>query len=352
MPTGNYTRPSLNRKPLVEEKPEEAPKFQFRGVHLPAEVILQLTEKKLNRTDLLVLILVEALVTPRGRGCWASNKYIARSIGVHFQNVSQSIQKLSDPEYGLLVVTTENGVRYLETAWSRTGNEGRQVGKRKHLGGVSENTYPLPYKGIELEGGSETDPHPPADKPSLNGHHKNGHHKNGRSILTPPPVKDQAYEDARSFREALRGHKIHVDDTLPGCADNLRRLFKRYPEARDVFLWFRDNCGQEGRDQHGLPKICSGVQFCKRYEWIKDKHEKARTKAEHGEGRWVTFKIRKIVTERTGKNTSRQYGRVETVRRFLKGSWAVNEYGGRYWDGEDIKNLVYPEEGEYYAGKE
>lgn len=124
------------------------PKFQFRGVFLPAEVVQRMVDGQLNRTDILVLTLVEALVEPRGRDCWASNEYIADAIGVHPMNVSKSIRKLT--KAGLLIMAGKTSNRTLRTAWSRAVPETPTLSENAYST-LSENAYSLPYNNKALE---------------------------------------------------------------------------------------------------------------------------------------------------------------------------------------------------------
>jgi hypothetical protein len=109
--------------------------FQFTGIHLPAEIVQLVTRKKISAGDLLLLVMIDSLVdrSDGGLDCWASNAYIARSIGLTPNHVCRRIHALA--EIGLLVITQghRNGMpqRFLRASWSRIPKFNMSAGRRR-----------------------------------------------------------------------------------------------------------------------------------------------------------------------------------------------------------------------------
>jgi hypothetical protein len=99
--------------------------WQFRDQRIPARVFYLLKQGKITTTDLLLLCVIDALVTPhgdeKGKGCFARNRYLAKAINVHPTYVAQRISVLQ--EMGMVLVVRINDIRYLELEWSRTAEE-------------------------------------------------------------------------------------------------------------------------------------------------------------------------------------------------------------------------------------
>lgn len=267
-PTGN----SSESKPLSEK-----PKFQFRGIFLPAEVILKWVEGEITETDLKILILVEALVTPQGEGCWASNEYISGSIGIHFQSVHRCINRLV--KAGLLIrydgERHGQPQRYLETTWSRTGGEGRG-GKPYGLGGVNprvyQNTLPTEGKG---EGGANRSPTHPTR--FGNGHVKSAGNTNGapsgfkNRLGNEVPPAEEHINAAKRLGKSLRENKRFRRDQTPASAGrHFEKLAKQVGDYSAVLEWYCSHSSAEDQKRYGLPRVESSRQFCRCYGWIED----------------------------------------------------------------------------------
>lgn len=100
---------------------ELVPKPQFRGWFIPAEIIAIWQKREITDKELLLLAIIDSLVKfgDKHRGCFASNEYLAKQIGLrHPRSVSNLISSLCG--MGLLrEVSFDGRRRYLETAWSR-----------------------------------------------------------------------------------------------------------------------------------------------------------------------------------------------------------------------------------------
>lgn len=96
---------------------EETHEFKFRGVWLPAEIMNMLSAGEISPLDTVLLAMIDALVAP-GKGCYASNEYLANRIGRGITQTKEAIARLKD--LGLIKQVKFDGKRrYLETAWSR-----------------------------------------------------------------------------------------------------------------------------------------------------------------------------------------------------------------------------------------
>lgn len=108
------------------QQQKEEPTWQFRDQILPSRLVYLLRDKVISSTDLLLIFIINTLVKTHtedspGLGCYASNSYLAKSIGVHPMHISARISKLIN--LGLLVSITYKKQRYLELEWSRIGEE-------------------------------------------------------------------------------------------------------------------------------------------------------------------------------------------------------------------------------------
>ena len=90
----------------------EKHEFQFAGCHLPREVVQLLRDKRLGSTDLLLYVMVAAL--EGDEGCYASNAYLANSVGIGERGVQKHLLGLR--ELGLVTTTRFDGRR----RWLRT----------------------------------------------------------------------------------------------------------------------------------------------------------------------------------------------------------------------------------------
>jgi hypothetical protein len=107
--------------------------FQFRGVWLPAEILLALEAGKINAREIILLAMVDALVTP-ARGCWASNTYLGKRLGASPETVRRMLARLEG--LGYLRRSQQKGQRReIETAWSRLTPHKTVGGSPQNCGG-------------------------------------------------------------------------------------------------------------------------------------------------------------------------------------------------------------------------
>ena len=110
--------------------------WHFRDVTIPARVLYLLLEGKKKKgekgermgitgRDLVLLALIDDLVTTHGtspgRGCWASNGYLANTLNTTETVISQRLTHLW--KLGLIMTIEFEGTRYLECEWSRIAEE-------------------------------------------------------------------------------------------------------------------------------------------------------------------------------------------------------------------------------------
>lgn len=113
---------------------KEKPKWQFRDLIVPSKLFYMLRDggdTGISAKDMLLLMVINSMVktTQNGEdatGCYASNKYLARSIDTHSKYVSQRITHLWNLGL-LLVIEMDDGMRYLECEWSRIAPEREEL---------------------------------------------------------------------------------------------------------------------------------------------------------------------------------------------------------------------------------
>ena len=97
-------------------------KQHFRGCWLRPEILELWKNKEINSKEVLLLLLIDSLVDPKGKDCWASNAYLEGWTGDSPKTISGIITRLK--KLGLLIQTGFNGRRrYLTTAWSHLDNQ-------------------------------------------------------------------------------------------------------------------------------------------------------------------------------------------------------------------------------------
>jgi hypothetical protein len=90
---------------------------KFRGIWIPAEVWFMFLKKEIGATELHLLATIDSLVTPE-KGCFASNKYLGKMLGVRPDYIARLISKLKQKQL-IQQVKFDGRRRYLETVWSR-----------------------------------------------------------------------------------------------------------------------------------------------------------------------------------------------------------------------------------------
>lgn len=95
---------------------------QFRNPTTPTVLAVLFRQGKVAKTHLILYWIIESYVE-YGKGCWASNAWLARETGTHPRNVSRCLGRLE--ELGLVKIRYRRDKRWLETSMSRTDLERR-----------------------------------------------------------------------------------------------------------------------------------------------------------------------------------------------------------------------------------
>lgn len=133
---------------------EETYQPQFRGVWIPADILTMQEKGQLKAVDIILLAIIDSLVAPN-HGCYASNEYLGKRIGLTTRNVQVHIAKLK--KMGLVrAEKTGAGTkrRHLVTAWSRTQKEGDE----NVVGGVTISSPPNIIKKYNTMSGAKKAP--------------------------------------------------------------------------------------------------------------------------------------------------------------------------------------------------
>jgi len=95
---------SIGTPPSVEERHEKG----FNGIYIPWHVFELIELKKLKAIDVLILCTIHSLCH-KGRGCFASNAYLGKCVGVSEKRASEIISKLR--QLNLVMTTAYDGRR-------------------------------------------------------------------------------------------------------------------------------------------------------------------------------------------------------------------------------------------------
>ena len=102
-----------------------AENWQFHDQLIPARLMYHMKHDKVSTSDLLLIFVISNLTKPQtdedGRGCYATNAYLASAASVHPMHVSKRIQHLNDLK--ILLIVNSEGRRYIEVEWTRTSEE-------------------------------------------------------------------------------------------------------------------------------------------------------------------------------------------------------------------------------------
>ena len=246
------------------------PQFQFRGIALPADIVLQFVERKLTRAELCILILVEALTSCRGEGCWAGNEYFAEKLGLAANYVCNSIHKLI--KSGFLLISHKNGKRYLETCWSRTlletstkkiDTENSLSGYRKFCTDDTENSVQIHKDRMKEKDLEDICPDDRRDNINKNGFFAPPEKSSGEEIEIPLDL-----EIAQFLRSVVAEAKhIRINEKLTRWVDKVgilrRQLDSDSDRIKKVFgHWYRRHAG---KDNVPIITCCKGINqkvFC------------------------------------------------------------------------------------------
>ncbi len=226
----------------------EKHEFQFAGCHLPRSVVQLLRDKKLGATDLLLYVMVAAL--EGDKGCFASNAYLANSVGVGERGVQKRLVRLR--ELGLVTTTRFDGRRrWLRTCKPVTPPVGvaevAPQGTHKSL----QISKSLPVQGTEegVDTGFGMVP------------------KRGPGMVCPTDM-EWAEELFRAVRAHLGPDHILIRKRRPGAwathFERLRRLDEvSETDIRAVLGWYCQNIGGEF-----VPEAYAGESFRKKFPAI------------------------------------------------------------------------------------
>lgn len=287
---------------------QEKHSFKFRGVFLPAEVVHQLIEGNVTKTDLKLLILIESLVTCRGDGCWASNAYLARSIQAAELSIPRSIKKLM--RAGLLIRYEKDGKRYLETTWSRAADGVNRTVKEANRAVNPGLTGRLTKSNDKDEGLLD----------ERGGSPRNGFSE-GEEAGSPEDVAA-----AEKLKEALRTNNRRVEGwNHAGWSETFRLLREKdKQDYRPVLDWYCLNSSREKQDQLKLPSICNAKQFRKHFEWISDVMRRMEKKCPY-----PTIKIGAVTYAKVPTIDGHAEIPLDELPRYLRNQ---NRVGSRYED--------------------
>lgn len=224
------------------------PQFQFRGVWTPADILFLFRDKKINSTEMTFLSLVDGLCEARGKGCWASNRYLAEFMGLHISSVKTIVGKLRG--LGLITSSQDGGRRVLETAWSRpvpspvlprTVSGTPRLLRSNRLDNIIEN-------GSFLSEGSEVATFKQSPKEEK---------ATAADLVLADELQNTICDVMQIFRPWSRGKWATAFRLLrKDLKDDKTRL-------RRVFDWWRDNPKKKG-----LPSILNAEQFRRHFIWI------------------------------------------------------------------------------------
>jgi hypothetical protein len=293
--------------------------WQMHDANFPAHIMLKARNGEISLKDLLLIHVIDKLTIHGddggGRGCKASNAYLADAIGSKTKNyVSDRIGYLR--ERGWLLSVELDGQRYIEMEWSRTNEE------REELDGKYGKLIRADYKriekqrktAIEEEGGTEKTVSPHTEKTG-GGIPKKQYQKDkdnikskkqegvSASAATLPPVPAPPFklsftgdpslvgngcrkDSPAKFKTAVKPEYLEAAKKLRnvvrqagerfGCSDTKNadqfRLMIEHEKLTDVLRILRLFCKHyPNRRELRLPQIGNGEQFKKRFDWIRDR---------------------------------------------------------------------------------
>ena len=143
-----------NRTPFRGQAPtQEFHKFHFKGCWIPASVFDLITAGKLVAHDLAILTMIDALSHPNGRGCYASNAYLATQLSLSKRSVIRSINRLK--ALGLVLSTGTTSNRELRPSWDSASDKSVTSASDKS---VTQKLVPTELARRKGEAGGETPP--------------------------------------------------------------------------------------------------------------------------------------------------------------------------------------------------
>ena len=249
----------------MEEKHDK----QFRGCWIPAEVIKLFEKGSINSSEVMLLITIDSLVS-EDKGCFASNEYLGKKVGLSERQVQNMLSKLV--EIGLIIRTIiDQNQRHLETPWSRIKVEVVADNRLKTLlgtqkiageggsflqGGDAKNLY---QSKVSLEKGC----------PSPSNGHSNGH---GGFKLPGEEPKGKSYWTTSAellCQHLLEKRQLMREPHLEKWAESFRMFIVNGFIDKDrfdkVLKWYVKHIGEEF-----IPRARSADTFCEKFIQIED----------------------------------------------------------------------------------
>ena len=256
---------------------EEKHDKQFRGCWIPSEVIKLFEKGSINSSEVMLLITIDSLVS-EDKGCFASNEYLGKKVGMSAGHVKDTIKHLVD--LGLVLKTLiDNNQRHLETSWSRIKVEVVKDDRLKSslMNGGGGRIFP--QGGADFSAGEGRKNCPQSTQgskqeekgmssPSTNGH-SNGH---GGFKLPgeEPKAKTHWFEMAELLcRHLLEKRQLMREPNLEKWAESFRLFIVNglIEKARfdTVLKWYVKHIGEEF-----IPRARSADTFCEKFIQIED----------------------------------------------------------------------------------
>lgn len=228
----------------------ERHEFQFAGCWLPREVVCLLRDKELSGTDLLIYTMVAAL--QGAEGCYASNAYLANSVGIGERAVQKALVRLR--VLGLVQTIKFDGRRrWLQTTWQQHAEVPSQGVAAAHQQGTHNNKQlnkPSTVQGTVGDGF--------------------GLGQEAKTVATPPTEQD--VELATKLLQAVRahlgaGHLLVKRGNPKAWATHFERLRRldglSHKEIEGTLEWYVANIGGDY-----VPGAYSGEGFRKKFAGI------------------------------------------------------------------------------------
>ncbi len=300
---------NCSKSPLDSNSPpppiNENHKARRKGVYIPLEIWHLFEQGKMSTIKLRTLMLVHDLVDPMLVGCWASNTWLSKRLGISKSRVSHIISELCGEghlsEAGTLTLRNLK-FRLLMSRWAplqlRAGESIRERRKRSDrtfrktnrcFAKVVFNKEVLAPRVANPCYGSPAPDIPTIAESSYGRLAESSYHsissttykkEGGGRLRRDPPLNGSACtaskEDLRlaeALHTGLRSSNRVCNRFSGKWADDLR-LCKEVDHQDDLpalITWYVGHCSKEDSTRLGLPTIKSAADFRKHCDWIRDK---------------------------------------------------------------------------------
>ncbi len=293
----------MTKNRITESESSEHHEPKFRGTWTPAEVHHLLAEGEVTPTEFVLLTVIDSLVDSRGKGCWASNAYLAERLRKTPDHIKHLIGGLK--AMGLLKQVGWKRIegrdyRLLETAWSRVSRGAIKTHLDKRIGGdrspptggiktpqslipselskeerTSCRSAAPPDRSCDSSQSQEPTPKqsPSNDKAAPSGKKKEGTPQAAKPVPTGfleslnGHAEDTDYQLAAQLADLLVGKKkaLRHRIKLRSWAAAFRELLKEIPEDE-----IRDTMEQYVRliDAPYMVQTFSAVTFCEKFRQV------------------------------------------------------------------------------------